>query len=253
MGDIARCSLENEKLLYKLFGVNAELLIDHAWGYEPCTIKSAKSYKPMSTSMSSGQVLHSPYTYEKTKLIVKEMTELLVLDLVNKKYMTNLITLSIGYDISNLTDINIKKHYHGEVSVDHYGRYVPKGAHGSIRLDKRTSSTKIIMSKMLELFDEIVNPKLLVRRVNICFSYLMNENDSSKEVVYKQFDLFSNTSEIDTNKIKEKENVKEEHKLQEAMIDIIKKYGKNSILKAMNLEEGAMTIERNAMVGGHKG
>ena len=253
MGDIARCSLENEKLLYKLFGVNAELLIDHAWGYEPCTIKSAKSYKPMSTSMSSGQVLHSPYTYEKTKLIVKEMTELLVLDLVNKKYMTNLITLSIGYDISNLTDINIKKHYHGEVSVDHYGRYVPKGAHGSIRLDKRTSSTKIIMSKMLELFDEIVNPKLLVRRVNICFSSLMNENDSSKEVVYKQFDLFSNTSEIDTNKIKEKENVKEEHKLQEAMIDIIKKYGKNSILKAMNLEEGAMTIERNAMVGGHKG
>ena len=253
MGDIARCSIENEKLLYKLFGVNAELLIDHAWGYEPCTIKSAKSYKPMSTSMSSGQVLHNPYTCDKAKLIVKEMTELLVLDLVSKKYMTNLITLSIGYDVSNLTNPNIKKHYHGEIVTDHYGRFVPKGSHGSVRLEKRTSSTKIIMSKMLELFDEIINPQLLVRRINICFSQLMSESDSSKEVVYKQFDLFSNMNEINENKIKEEKNVKEEHKLQEAMLEIINKYGKNSILKAMNLEEGATTIMRNGMVGGHKG
>ncbi len=253
MGDVARCSLENEKLLYKLFGVNAELLIDHAWGYEPCTIKSAKSYKPMSTSMSSGQVLHTPYTCEKAKLIVKEMTELLVLDLVSKKYMTNLITLSIGYDVSNLTDPNIKKYYHGEIVTDHYGRFVPKGAHGSMRFEKRTSSTKIIMSKMLELFDEIINPKLLVRRINICFASLMSEKESSKEVVHKQFDLFSNTSEINNLKVLEEKNVKEEHKLQEAMIDIINKYGRNSILKAMNLEEGATTIMRNGMVGGHKG
>ena len=136
MGDVARCSLENEKLLYKLFGVNAELIIDHAWGYEPCTIKSAKSYKPMSTSMSSGQVLHTPYTADKAKLIVKEMTELLTLDLVSKKYMTNLITLVIGYDVSNLTDPNIKRHYHGEIVTDHYGRFIPKGAHGSVRLEK---------------------------------------------------------------------------------------------------------------------
>ena len=253
MGDVARCSLENEKLLYKLFGVNAELIIDHAWGYEPCTIKSVKSYKPTSKSLTSGQVLHSPYNYEKTKLIVKEMTELLVLDLVSKKYMTNLITLSIGYDVSNLTNPSIKKYYHGEIVSDHYGRYVPKGAHGSIRLEKRTSSTKIIMSKMIELFDNIINPKLLVRRINICFASLMNENDSLKEVVHKQFDLFSNTIEIDNNKLREEEGKKEEKKLQEAMIDIIHKYGKNSILKAMNLEEGATTIERNGLVGGHKG
>ncbi len=253
MGDIARCSLENEKLLYKLFGINAELIIDHAWGYEPCTIKSAKSYKPTSKSLSSGQVLYSPYNYEKTKLIIKEMTELLVLDLVSKKYMTNLITLSIGYDISNLTDPNIKGHYHGEVVVDHYGRFVPKSSHGSIRLEKRTSSTKIIMEKTLELFDEIINPKLLVRRINICFAGLMNENISSKEVVYKQFDLFSNISEIDTNKIREERDVKEEKKLQETMISIINKYGKNSILKAMNLEDGGTTIIRNSLVGGHKG
>ena len=253
MGDIARCSIENEKLLYKLFGVNAELLIDHAWGYEPCTIKSAKSYKPQSKSISSGQVLHTPYTYEKARLIVKEMTELLVLDLVSKKYMTNLISLSIGYDVSNLTDSNIKKHYHGEIVVDHYGRYVPKGAHSSIKLEKRTSSTKIIMEKMLELFDEIANPKLLVRRINICFSSLLNEKESSKEVVYKQFDLFSNTSEIDINKINEEKNIKEEKKLQETMISIMNKYGRNSILKAMNLEEGATTIDRNTEVGGHKG
>ena len=253
MGDVARCSIENEKLLYKLFGINAELLIDHAWGYEPCTIKSVKSYKPISKSLSSGQVLHTPYTYEKARLIVKEMTELLVLDLVSKKYMTNLITLSVGYDISNLTDPNIRKHYHGEVVLDHYGRYIPKSSHGSIRLEKRTSSTKIIMSKMLELFDEITNPKLLVRRINICFSSLLNESESSKEVVYKQFDLFSDTKEIDTSKIYEEKSIKEEHKLQETMISIINKYGKNSILKAMNLESGATTIDRNSQVGGHKG
>jgi DNA polymerase V len=167
--------------------------------------------------------------------------------------MTNLISLSIGYDISNLTDPNIKKYYHGEVVIDHYGRYVPKGAHSSIRLEKRTSSTKIIMSKMLELFDSIINPRLLVRRINICFASLVNENTASKEVVYKQFDLFSNTSEIDTNKIKEENEKQEENRLQKAMLEIIKRYGKNSILKAMNLESGATTIQRNGEIGGHKG
>ena len=253
MGDIARCSIDNEKLLYKLFGVNAELLIDHAWGYEPCTIKSVKSYKPVSTSLSSGQVLHTPYDYLKARLIVKEMTELLVLDLVSKKYMTNLINLNIGYDVDNLKDPKIRRLYHGPIEMDHYGRYVPKSSHGSIRLEKRSSSTKIIMNNMLKLFDDIVNPNLLVRRINISFNNLVNESVAKNEVVYKQFDLFSDTSEIDTNKIKEESFIESEKNLQETIISIKNKYGKNSILKAMNLEDGATTIMRNGEVGGHKG
>ena len=253
MGDIARCSLENEKILYKTFGINAELLIDHAWGYEVATIKSAKDYKPMSTSLSSGQVLPEPYDYQKAKLIVKEMTELLVLEMVDKRYMTNLIILNIVYDVSNLTNPKIKKYYHSEVVMDHYGRYMPKPSHGSTRLIKRTSSTKIIMEHITKLYDEIVNEKLLVRKINICFSNLLNENIAKNEVVYKQFDLFSNTSEIDKSQIEEKLSETKEHKLQKTIIDIQYKYGRNSILKAMNLESGATTISRNSEVGGHKG
>ena len=253
MGDVARMSLENEKLLYKIFGINAELLIDHAWGFENATIKSVKLYKPQTTSLSSGQVLHEPYNYEKTKLIVKEMTELLVLDMVSKHYMTNLISLDIGYDVENLTNPNIKKYYHGEIVMDHYGRYIPKPSHGSVHLEKRTSSTKIIMSKIIELFDNIINTKLLVRRVNISFGSLKNENIAKKEVVYKQFDLFSDTRELDLSKLKEEEDTLNEEKLQHALISIKNKYGKNAILKAMNLESGATTIQRNKEVGGHKG
>ena len=253
MGDIARCSLENEALLYRVFGINAELLIDHAWGYEVATIKSVKSYKPQNNSLSSGQVLHEPYDCEKARLIVKEMTELLVLEMVDKKYMTNLITLNIGYDVSNLTDPKIKRYYHGEISIDHYGRYVPAGAHGSARLSKRTSSTKIIMDHMIKLFDSIINEKLLVRRINICFANLLDENVAKNEVIYKQFDLFSDRNEIDKEANEEKINEKMEHKLQKAIIDIQYKYGRNSILKAMNLEKGATTISRNKEVGGHKG
>ena len=156
MGDIAKCSIENEELLYKLFGVNAELLIDHAWGWEPCTIKSVKSYKPRTTSLSSSQVLHEPYDTMKTKLIVREMTELLVLDLVEKHLITDQIVLTIRYDVSNLTNPNIRKYYHGEVSMDYYGRFVPKHSHGTIRLEKKTSSTKIIMASIMKLFDEII-------------------------------------------------------------------------------------------------
>ena len=253
MGDIARMSLENEKLLYKIFGINAEILIDHAWGYEICTIKSVKSYRPSTTSLSSSQVLHEPYNYEKSKLILKEMTELLVLEMVSKKYMTNLITLDIIYDVSNLTEVQIKKNYHGEVVMDHYGRFMPKPSHGSIRLEKRSSSTTVIMNKILELFDKIVNPNLLVRKIGINFANLLNEETAKKEVVYKQFDLFSNTSERDTSKIQERVDSEKENKLQNAIIGIKNKYGRNSILKAMNLESGATTIERNNSVGGHKG
>ena len=253
MGDIARKSLENEKLLYKIFGVNAETLIDHAWGYENATIKSVKSYRPSAKSLSSGQVLHEPYDYDKTRLIVKEMTELLVLDMVEKKYMTNLITLDINYDIENLTNPSIKKYYHGLITLDHYGRYVPSPSHGSVRLEKRTGSTRVIMANIIKLFDSIVNPKLLVRRINISFANLLNEEIAKKEVVHKQFDLFSNTAEIDTDKIQEGIDEDNESKLQHAIIDIKNKYGRNAILKAMNLEEGATTIARNTEVGGHKG
>ena len=253
MGDIARCSLENEKLLYRTFGINAELIIDQSWGYEISTIKSVKSYKPQSTSLSSGQVLHEPYDAIKARLIVKEMTELLVLEMVDKGYMTNLLGLYINYDVSNLTNPNIKKYYHGEIVMDHYGRYAPKSAHGSTRLLKRTSSTKIIMENMLKLYDSIINERLLVRKISISFSNLLNENIAKNEVVYKQFDLFSDTGEINKHDIEEKLNETKEHKLQKTIIDIQYKYGRNSILKAMNLEDGATTISRNKEVGGHKG
>ena len=253
MGDVALCSINNEKLLYKLFGVQAELLIDHAWGYEPCTIKSVKSYKPTTKSLSLGQVLFSPYNTEKAKLIVKEMTELIVLDMVSKHYMTNLITLSIGYDVENLTNERTRRSYKGKVVMDHYGRYIPCPSHGSKRFEKRTSSTKTIMKSMLELFDEIINPLLTVRRINISVNNLKNENDCKNEVIYKQFDLFSDTLEIDNTKLKENNDVLSEHKLQNTVIDLKNKFGKNAILKAIDLEEGATTIIRNQIVGGHKG
>jgi DNA polymerase V len=249
MGDVARCSIENEDLLYKLFGVNAELLIDHAWGIEPCCIKDIKSYKPTTNCITSGQVLHCPYDFSKTKLIIKEMTDLLVLDLVEKHYVTDNISLTVGYDIDNLTG---DKSYFGEVTTDHYGRKVPKPAHGTIRLDYKTSSTKIIMNAVTKLFDKIVDKNLLVRRVNISFNGLVREENIKEEKVIEQYDLFTDYEKLEKDKKIEKENQKIEKKLQETMIDIKKKYGKNSILKAMNLEEGATTIERNSQIGGHK-
>jgi DNA polymerase V len=249
MGDVARASIENENLLYKLFGVNAELLIDHAWGIEPCCIKDIKSYKPTTNCITSGQVLHCPYDFSKTKLIIKEMTDLLVLDLVEKHYVTDNISLTVGYDIDNLTG---DKSYFGEVTTDHYGRKVPKPAHGTIRLDYKTSSTKIIMNAVTKLFDKIVDKNLLVRRVNISFNGLVREENIKEEKVIEQYDLFTDYEKLEKDKKIEKENQKIEKKLQETMIDIKKKYGKNSILKAMNLEEGATTIERNSQIGGHK-
>jgi DNA polymerase V len=250
MGDIARCSINNEDLLYKLFGVNAEILIDHAWGYEPSTIKQVKEYKPERNSISSGQVLHSPYDYNKTKLIVKEMIELLSLDLVEKHLVTNQLVLTIGYDIENLTNQEIRRKYKGEITIDNYGRKIPKHSHGTINLDYRTSSTKILSKKCIELFDKIINRDLLVRRINITACNLESESIVKEEKVYEQLDLFSSN-----NKTKEEEkiNTKEELKLQRTLLDIKNKYGKNAILKAMNLESGATTIDRNNQVGGHKG
>ena len=251
MGDVARCSIENEELLYKLFGVNAELLIDHAWGWEPCTIRQVKSYKPERNSISSGQVLHSPYNYEKAKLIVREMVDLLVLDLVAKHLVTNQLVLTVGYDILNLTNKEID--YKGEITTDHYGRKIPKHAHGTANIDHKTSSTKIIMDSVMDLFDRIVNKKLLVRRINITACNVEDENNVRETISYKQFDLFTDYKKLDNENRKIKEEEQEERKLQHALLDIKNKYGKNAILKGMNLQEGATTIERNSQIGGHKG
>lgn len=248
MGDVARASLEREELLYKLFGINAELLIDHAWGYEPCTIKEIKEYKPETNSISSGQVLHCPYDYEKTKLIVKEMTELLALDLVEKKLVTDQIVLTIGYDVENLKNEEIRKTYKEEITEDRYGRKVPKHAHGTTNLDHKTSSTKLIMEAVTKLYDNIINPKLLTRRINITANKVVREEEANKKNNFEQIDLFANYEEIN-KKRKQEEN---EKNLQYTMINIKKKYGKNAILKGMNLVEGGTTIERNGQVGGHK-
>ena len=252
MGDIARCSLNNENLLYKLFGVNAELLIDHAWGWEPTTIEDVKAYKPERNSISSGQVLHSPYKYEKAKLIVREMIDLLSLDLTDKHLVTKQLVLDIGYDIENLINPTIRRLYDGEITIDSYGREVPKHSHGTINLDYNTSSTKVLSKKCLELFDRIVNKNLLIRKINITACNVINENKAKNEVVVEQLNLFCSTNDSEQN-IEEKKKQEEDNKLQHTLINIKNKYGKNSILKGMNLEEGATTIDRNNQVGGHKG
>ena len=247
MGDVARTSMYNEELLYKLFGINAELLIDHSWGWECVTIESIKAYKPTTNSICSGQVLHCPYNYENTRLIVKEMTELLSLDLVKKNLVTNQIVLEIGYDIDNLTDPEIKGKYNGEVTTDRYGRNVPKHAHGTINIDHKTSSTKIIMEATVELYERIINKDLLVRRLNITANNVTNIADE-KEKSYEQIDLFTNYEEINKNRKKEADELR----IQKAMIDIKQKYGKNAIVKGMNLQKEGTTIERNGQVGGHR-
>lgn len=253
MGDVAKCSIENEDKLYKLFGVNAELLIDHAWGWEPCTIKDVKSYKPERRSISSGQVLHCAYDYQKTKLIIKEMSDLLSLDLVSKRLVTNQLILTVGYDVENLTNPEIKRKYHGEITVDHYGRPVPKHAHGTFNIDHYTSSSKVIVESMVELYERIINKDLLIRRLTVVAANVINEDDVVEKPKIEQFNLFE--EQIDKTEMleKQKQQEKEENKLQHVLLGIKNKYGKNAILKGMNLEEGGTTIERNGQIGGHKG
>lgn len=255
MGDIARCSIGkdgdfyNEELLYKMFGVNAELLIDHAWGYEPCTIAEIKSYTPENNSLGSGQVLKSPYPYEKAKLIVREMTELLVLDLVEKRLATNQMVLTVGYDIENLKDK--ENAYQGEITTDRYGRKIPKHAHGTANLGLYTTSTQKIIAAVMELFDRIIDPALFVRRVTLTANHVIAESKVQKEQEFEQLDLFSMLQEKEQNE-KEKEQLEKERKMQEAIIELKHKFGKNAILKGMNLQEGGTTIERNGQIGGHK-
>lgn len=249
MGDVARCSLGkigdyyNEDLLYKLFGVNAELLIDHAWGWEPCTIAEIKAYKPQAKSICSGQVLQEPYPYEKARLIVKEMADLLALDLVRKNLTTDQIVMTVGYDIEN-------PNYSGETSVDRYGRKIPRHAHGTLNLKERTSSEKILRNAATELFDRVVNRALLVRRLYITAEKVTGETD--KRQVPEQLNLFTDYEREEKEKAEEKAERIKEKKRQQAVLGIKEKYGKNAILKGMNLEEGATAKNRNAQIGGHK-
>lgn len=247
MGDIARCSIENEELLYKLFGINAELLIDHAWGWEPCTIADIKAYRPESKSISTGQVLQEPYSFEKGRIIVREMADMLSLDLVEKQLVTDQIVLTVGYDVENLADPEKRKNYAGEIKVNHYGKSVPKSAHGSINLDCKTSSTKKIVKAVSELYDRIVNKNFTVRRMYIVANNVINE-DNAVDNTPEQLDLFTDYEQLEI----EKQMLLREKQMQRAVLKIKHKFGKNAILKGMNFEDGATTIERNGQVGGHR-
>lgn len=250
MGDIARRSTWDEGLLYRLFGINAELLIDHAWGYEPCTMADIKSYKPSSNSISSGQVLQSPYDFEKAKLVVLEMTDALVLDLVDKGLVTDQIVLTVGYDIENLSDPEKRRQYKGEVTSDFYGRKLPKHAHGSANLGKFTSSTRLITQAMEELFDRIVDRNLTVRRMYVVANHVVEETALAASGAFEQLDLFSGLDP--QQKKREDEALLREKNIQKAMLDIKKKYGKNAILKGISFEEGATGRDRNRQIGGHR-
>ena len=253
MGDVARCSVYNEDLLYKLFGKNAELLIDHAWGWEPCTVAAVKAYRPENNSLGSGQVLHQPYTAEKARLVLREMADLLSLDLVGKRLVTNQLVVTIGYDKENLSTPDQKKQYHGEVTKDHYGREIPKHSHGTQNLERYTSSTKLIVGAATELFDRIADKNLLVRRLNIVAAHVIPESEAPKtEPGFEQLDLFTDYAAEQAKQEKEDAALARERKRQEAVLAIKKKFGKNAILRGMNLEEGATAKDRNAQIGGHK-
>ncbi len=258
MGDVARCSLggprdyHNEELLYKLFGVNAELLIDHAWGWEPCTIADVKAYRPGSSSVGSGQVLQHPYSFEKGRLIVREMTDLLVLDLVDRGLVTDQIALTIGYDRESLEDPDRRRSYTGPVTTDPYGRRIPGHAHGTASLGEMTSSTRKIMEAVTQLYDRIVDPGLLIRRVYVTAGRVLEEGAATERDAYEQLDLFTDYEARRRRREQEEAFLDRERRMQKAMLDIKKKFGKNAILKGMNLEEGAMTVERNRQIGGHK-
>lgn len=247
MGDVARCSLgkaselHNENLLYKLFGINAELLIDHAWGWEPCTIAQIKAYKPESNSLGSGQVLPCAYSFDKARLILREMVDLLSLDLVDKGLLTDQLVLTVGYDIDN-------RQYRGEISTDRYGRKIPKHAHGTQNLQKMTASTRQLTESAIALYDRIVDPSLLIRRMYICANHVLPETEVMKEAPMEQLNLFQDPASQEAEEIA----LERERRMQEALLSIKRKYGKNAILKGMNLEEGATARERNGMTGGHK-
>ena len=251
MGDIARCSLGepfdrlNEDLLYKLFGVNAELLIDHAWGWEPCTIKEVKEYKPSTNSISSGQVLHCPYDFEKAKLIVREMADALSLDLAAKDLVTKQLVLTIGYDAENLTR---QPSYSGEIKLDRYGRKIPKNAHGTQNLEEYTFSSDIITGEMLKLYERITDKSLSIRRITVVAAGIIKESEIKLQIKYEQMDMFTDYAAKEREEIA----VQKEKRRQKAILKIKAKYGKNAIVKGTSLKDGATAMDRNAQIGGHK-
>lgn len=254
MGDIAIYSDHSygRDCLHKLFGVNAELLIDHAWGYEPCPMRAIKEYGAERKSLGSGQVLSCPYSFEKARLITREMADALSLDLVKKKLVTDQLVLTIGYDRESLTDPNIARNYHGKVSTDHYGRKIPEHAHGTINLSRQTSSTIMITEAAMELYDRIVNPDLLVRRISITAGKVISESKVSSSNEFEQLDLFTDYEALEKQRKQENERLAKEKRRQDAILSLQKKYGKNIVLKGMNMQEGATMRERNGQVGGHK-
>jgi len=255
MGDVARCSLgrpgmrHSEELLYKLFGVNAELLIDHAWGWEPCTMADIKAYKPSSSSLGTGQVLHCPYPYDKARLIVQEMMEQLALDLLDKGLVTDQVVLTIGYENLNAQEL---KNYPGVVSTDYYGRKIPKHANGSVSLPFPTSSARLLVSAALEIFDRVVDPALMVRRVNVVASRTSDETTAQIHPVVEQLDLFTDYEAEMRRREEEEQLLKRERSCQLAVLEIRRRFGKNAILRGMNLQEGATMRDRNQQIGGHK-
>ena len=253
MGDVARFSLTNEDRLYDLFGVNAELLIDHAWGREPCTMAQVKAYKPESNSFSAGQVLQEPYPFDKARIVVHEMTEAVALDLIDKNLVTDQMVLTVGYDITSLTDPAIRKQYKGPVTTDWYGRPVPKSAHGTANLSRPTSSAKQISGAVLELYDKLVNPILPVRRITVETNHVIpGDQVPDQKETFEQLDLFTDYAAVEREREAEAAELDKERRAQEAMLAIKKKYGKNAMLKGLNFEEGATGRDRNAQIGGHK-
>jgi len=252
MGDIAKCSvgaftdIYNEDFLYQMFGINAELLIDHAWGYEPCTMEDIKKYQPENNSLGSGQVLACSYNAAKAKVVVTEMADALALDLLDKRLVTDQLVLTVGYDRENLAN------YRGELMMDRYGRAIPKHAHGTINLKQQTSSSKQMTEAVLELYDRIVNPKLMVRRLNLVANHVVSEQLAQQKVTFEQMDLFTDYKAVQKQQEEEQRELNREKKMQQAMLDIKKKFGKNAILKGINMEEGATGQERNKQIGGHK-
>lgn len=249
MGDIARCSIQNEDLLYKLFGINAELLIDHAWGYEPCTVASVKKFKPSASSLGTSQVLPYPYDYQKAELVIREMADDLALSLVKKNLKTKQLVLTIGYDIENLINQEQRKRYQGEIVIDRYGRKIPKPSHGTINLKNNTSSSSKIVTSAVELYNRLINHDLLIRRLNLTATHLINKNEIKDNSQYEQISLFSSDNFEENDSVKERED----ERLQKIILNIKEKYGKNALLKGINLEDGSTAQERNKLIGGHKG
>ena len=253
MGRLARMSVQNEGLLYRLFGVNAELLIDHAWGWEPCTMEAVKAYRPETNSFSSGQVLQEPYTFKKARVVMREMAEGMALDLVSKRLVTDQLVLTVGYDAECLTRPDIREKYHGEITTNYYGKAVPKHAHGTFNFDKPTSSSRRIMDGATELFDRCVNPDLVIRRLNLTTNHVVSEASvSAQDHAPQQLDLFTDYEALEKQRQEEQAQLDKERRMQEVQLKIKKRFGKNAILRGLNFEEGATAKDRNEQIGGHR-